>query len=252
MWASVLASVLLLAQFGETPQEIASKAGRVGIEVTRRSGNIVVSDVTAGSSAEKMGLKVGDQVLRVDVENVVGKGQSAAAATLRGVYLSKVTLTVLPRGQMLPRTLEVARDVRLYDVSHTATASTDDLKTRDTAEDGDAAPVISVQIADYTHVSGTGPEEKVHRAFARSPADVATCVGALADVLPEKLDTLTATFTIKTAGIVTVRTDPPSGDLASCLGRKSGEWKVPKPGRKEPTVVKMTWTITRTSPAAAK
>ena len=41
---------------------------------------------------------------------------------------------------------------------------------------------------------------------------------------------------------ITVRTEPPSGDLASCLGRKATEWSLPKPGRKDPPVVfRATW-----------
>ncbi|HVO29706.1 MAG TPA: PDZ domain-containing protein [bacterium] len=244
MWAPLVAALLVFAQFGETPQEIASKAGRVGIQLNKTGGNIVVSEVSAGSSAESAGLKVGDQILRIDVENVMGKSQSSASADLRGVYLSNVTLTVLPRGSMLPRTVEVKRDVRLYDVSHTATVDSDDLKGKPPEIEDTGKPVITATVSDFSRTSGNGPEDKVRAAFGHSPADVATCVGATADVLPNNIDRIGATFTIKNNGTTAVKTDPPSGDLSSCLGRKSANWKIPKPG-KDPTVVQVYWTIQR-------
>jgi hypothetical protein len=241
--ASLLAGVLLLAQFGQSPQEIASKAGRVGIEVTKSGGNIVVSGVSSGSSAEAAGLKVGDQVLRIDVDNAQARSQSAAAAALRGIYLSQVTLTVLPRGSMLPRTVEVKRDVRLYDVAHSATADSSDFADHKPDTPVEAKPVITAKLTDFSKTSGSGAEDKLRASFEKSPADVATCIGALADVLPNNLDRVGATFTVK-KDTVTVKTDPPSGDLSSCLGKRSVSWKIPKPG-KEPTVVQVYWQISR-------
>ena len=245
MLASLFAGVLLLAQFGQTPQEIASTAGRVGIDVTRAGGNIVVSAVTPGSSAEAIGLKVGDQVLRIDVDNTQAKSQSAASAALRGVYLSSVTLTVLPRGSMLPRTIDVKRDVRLYDVAHSATADSSDFAERKPEIASSAKPVITAKVTDFQKTGGAVSEEKLRAAFDRSPSDVATCIGALDEVLPNGLDRIGATFTFKKEGSVAVRTDPPSGDLSSCLGRSAARWKVPKAG-KEPTVVQIFWQITST------
>ena len=242
--SSLLAvGVVLFAQFGESPQEIASKAGRVGIEVSKSGGNIVVSGVSPGSSAEAEGLKVGDQVLRIDVDNAQARTQSAAAAALRGIYLSQVSLTVLPRGSMIPRTIEVKRDVRLYDVSHSATVDSSDFAEKKPDVATEARPVITAKVTDFKKTSGSGAEDKLRAAFDRSPADVATCMGALADVLPDNLERVGATFTVKKDS-VSVKTDPPSGDLSSCLGKRSASWKVPKPG-KDPTVVQVYWQITR-------
>lgn len=240
----VTAAILVFAQFGQTPQEIASKAGRVGIEVTKTGGNIVVSGVIAGSSAETNGLKIGDQILRIDVDNTQARSASAAAAALRGVYLSNVTLTVLPRGSMLPRTVDVKRDQRLYDVAHSATVDSSDFKEKNPEPETHARAVITAKLTDFQKQAGAGSEEKLRDAFERSPADVATCMGALADVLPNNLDRVGATFTVKKEGSVSVKTDPPSGDLSSCLGRRSTNWKIPKPG-KEPTVVQVYWSISR-------
>src|SRR3954468_9026071 len=226
--ASVLAGIVLLAQFGQSPQEIASKAGRVGIEVTKSGGNIVVSGVSSGSSAEAAGLKVGDQVLRIDVNTPRGASQPAAASALRGIYLSQVTLTVLPRGSMLPRTVEVKRDVRLYDVAHSATADSSDFAEPKPDTPVEAKPVITAKLTDFSKTAGSGAEDKLRAAFEKSPPDVATCMGALADVLPNNLDRVGATFTIKKDS-VSVKTDPPSGDLSSCLGKRSINWKIPKP-----------------------
>ena len=48
--------------------------------------------------------------------------------------------------------------------------------------------------------------------FGEATPDVGTCVGALADLLPNDLSTLGATFTFRREGSISVRTEPPSAD----------------------------------------
>jgi hypothetical protein len=240
----LLAGLVILAQLNQTPGEMVAKAGRVGIEVKKISGSIVVQAVSNGSSAETVGLKVGDQVLRIDIENTSSSSQSDASAALRGVFNSGVTLTVLPRGSMMPRTVDVKRDVRLYDVGNQATIDTNDFARKPPESETQARKVIAAQLLDLKKTGGTVPEDALREPFTRASADVATCVGALDELLPADLATLGATFTSRHDGTISVKTDPPSGDLASCLGRRSTSWKIPKPG-KDPTVVEVHWTITR-------
>src|SRR5690349_4464492 len=104
MTGPMLFALLLLAQLNPSPNDVVRDAGRVGLEVDKRGGALVITSVDAGCSAEKAGVKVGDQLLRVDLEATASMSASAVNGDLRGVFGSKVKLVLLPRAAMLPRT----------------------------------------------------------------------------------------------------------------------------------------------------
>lgn len=237
----LLAGPVLLGQLGESPNEVVARAGRVGISLDRRAGALVIDAVEPGSSAEQAGLKVGDQVLRIDLDNTGRFSTSEAAAALRGVLGSRSTLTVLPRAQMVPRRVDVLRDVRVY-LAHEPSARLDAgeldgaLRRAGQAVGPDVArPRYDASLVSATAAGAPAPEA-IATPLGRSGPDVATCIGALHDVLPEGFPAeFGASFTVRRETI-SVRTDPPSGDLASCLGRKAARWGLPAPGRKDPPV----------------
>ena len=239
-----LAALVFLAQIGQTPNDYARDAARIGATIGKREGAIVISAVEDGSSAQKSGLKIGDQLLRIDMDDATSMSQSAADAALRGMIGSHVRLTVLPRGGMVPRTVEVERDVRVYLPDAGPMTIGGDPSSAADAADIHRKPVITVVVDDVQVTSGPDAIE-LKPIFERGAPDVATCVGAAADFLPKDLATLSATMTFARAGTISVRTDPPSGDLSSCLGRKAAGWKTPKPDKKTPTIVKITWSISR-------
>ena len=247
--SSLLALPLLFAQFNETPNETVSKAGRVGITVDRRGDVLVVSAVDAGSAAETAGLKIGDQVLRIDLDDTASYSNSDAAAALRGAHGSRVTLTVLPRAAMMPRRLDVVRDVRVY-LAHDGSSKMDAAEVKEAiasiARDDAAAPrVHTATLGSVTQPGANLTREDVRAALQASGPDVATCLGALRDVLPAGFPAeFAADFTVKKDAIG-VRTEPPSGDLASCLGKQAARWKLPRPKKKEgPITFRATWSWT--------
>lgn len=237
--AALLAVPLMFAQLGPDPNEVVSRAGRVGISLDRRGDVLVINGVEAGSSAETAGLKIGDQVLRIDLDNAERLSVSEAGALLRGALGTRTTLTVLPRAAMVPKRIDVLRDVRLY------LANEDN---RFTAA-GNATPIpdatpsrrLDASFVEATH-DGKPARAEIASALAASGLDVATCLGALKDVLPAGFPAeFAANIAVKREAI-SVRTEPPSGDLASCLGRKAATWNLPKPGKKDPPVeFRATW-----------
>jgi len=232
----VLLALVLLAQLGETPGEMAKKAGRVGVSIEKRNGVLVVDKVDAESDAAKQGINVGDQVLRIDFENTTGMGESNAQGRLRGLIGSTVQLTILPRASMTPKTLTIARDVQAYpgSVGSSTSASAEAAKRS----------VIEAKIESVEITGGSADEEEIRDAFARGVSDVATCVTAVGEMLPNGITEIGANLTFRKEGSVSIRTDPPSADLASCIGRRTTDWKMPKAGA-EPTVVKVRWTLVR-------
>jgi hypothetical protein len=238
--SALLAALLLFAQLGETPNDYARDAARVGLAVDKRNGAIVVTAVDDGSSAAKLGIHVGDEILRIDLENAREMSESAAGGSLRGMVGTHVNLTLLPRGAMVPRTVSVERDVKVY-MPGGSQLTFDDAQSL-------TAPrthgTIDVKVTSFEVTSGPDADT-LQPLFGSGTPDVGTCVGALGELLPNDLATLGATFTFRREGSISVRTEPPSADLASCLGRRSVGWKIPKAG-KTPTVVKVTWSITRT------
>ena len=239
---SFVSAMVLLAQLGQSPSEYADRAGRVGMVIDKRNGALVVEEVTPKSSAEKEGIKIGDQILRIDLRNTQEMGQSESIGALRGIHGTRVQLTVLPRGAMVPRTVEVVRDVKIYGGADSGLVG--DVPDPTAREGLKKRQTLEAKLEDITVEHASKSLDDMRELFGRASPDIATCVGALRDVLPNDLAEIGATFTFRKDGTVSVRSEPPSADVASCFGRSSKLWKLPKAG-KEPMVVKARWTLQR-------
>lgn len=239
---AALAAVVLFAQLGQAPGDYADRAGRVGMVIDKRNGAIVVEEITPKSSAEKAGIQIGDQILRIDLDNTQDMGQSAAIGALRGIHGTRVSLTILPRGAMVPRTVEVVRDVKIYGGADSGIVG--DVVDPAMREGVKKRPTVEAKLEDITVEHSPKSLEEMRELFGRASPDVATCVGALRELLPNDLAGIGATFTFRKDGAVSVRSEPPSADVATCFGRATTKWKVPKPG-KEPIVVKARWSLIR-------
>ncbi|HTA20989.1 MAG TPA: PDZ domain-containing protein [Polyangia bacterium] len=68
--------------------------GWVGVFVTRRSGQIVVSAVSPWLPADRAGIEVGDQILAIDGRDTTGLGPRAVTFLLRGPVDAPVSLLV--------------------------------------------------------------------------------------------------------------------------------------------------------------
>lgn len=74
----------------------------IGIDVLKRSDEIVIRRVYQGTPAQEAGLKVGDRVLKVGGESVENRSAEEVEEAVSGQLGSMVQLTVLPAGASAP------------------------------------------------------------------------------------------------------------------------------------------------------
>jgi carboxyl-terminal processing protease len=91
----------------------------VGVSISEaRSGAIRVSDVQDGSVADRNGVQIGDQILRVNGVDVQGGSATAVAALIRGEIGKKVDLAIRRDAELIEVSLLTERvDLRTVDAS---------------------------------------------------------------------------------------------------------------------------------------
>lgn len=97
---------------GQRRSRMSGEAGTIGLRSKVSGGRFEVSEVQAGSAAEKAGLEAGDVVVAVDGKDVRGIGQGAIRFLMSGKPGTRVTLGVQSTGgepRNVPLTLEAYR-----------------------------------------------------------------------------------------------------------------------------------------------
>ena len=93
--------------------ELATRnSGWVGVFVTRRNGQLVLSAVSPWLPADEAGLEVGDQIAAIDGRDVTGLGPRAVTFLLRGPVGAPVTLSVRAHDDHDKRKLTLVRVLR--------------------------------------------------------------------------------------------------------------------------------------------
>ncbi|MHA6249839.1 S41 family peptidase [Pontibacter sp. CAU 1760] len=83
--------------------------GGIGAIIGSRNGKVVVQMPYENSPAQKAGLVIGDEILKVDGVNVVGKSTSDVSKLLKGQANTPIKLELRSFGQSKPRTIEITR-----------------------------------------------------------------------------------------------------------------------------------------------
>jgi len=84
--------------------------GGIGAEVQKIDNQMVISDCYAGSPAQIAGLKVGDLVLEVDGQSVVGKNAEDIRAFFNGNPKTQVELLIKRTGETAEREISITRE----------------------------------------------------------------------------------------------------------------------------------------------
>jgi carboxyl-terminal processing protease len=96
-------------QFKEFQQVTEGQFSGVGLGVTGVKRGLRVSEVFAGSPAQKAGIKRGDVIAAVDGRSIAGLDATLATGMIKGNPGTEVTLSVLPGGKPPPRKVTLER-----------------------------------------------------------------------------------------------------------------------------------------------
>ena len=83
--------------------------GGIGAVIGSRDGKVVVQMPYEDSPAQKAGLVIGDEILKVDGVNVTGKSTADVSKLLKGQANTPIRLEIRSYGQSKPRTVQLSR-----------------------------------------------------------------------------------------------------------------------------------------------
>ncbi len=104
---------------GEIDMLTTGKYGGIGVSIGTANGKIIITGVFDGYSAQRQGLRIGDQILKIDSSDVSKMKLNDISNMVRGEPGSQVTLTIKREGEEKPFTVVLVRtEVRLKSVSY--------------------------------------------------------------------------------------------------------------------------------------
>lgn len=98
------------AQNEDFKATLAGEFEGIGAELGMNDQKIVIVAPLDGSPALKAGLRAGDEIVKVDGENILGWNISQAVEKIRGPKGSKVLLTVVPKAGGEAKDISITRD----------------------------------------------------------------------------------------------------------------------------------------------
>ena len=97
--------------FKEMQTETSGKFGGLGIEVGMEAGVVKVISPMDNSPAERVGVKAGDYIVKIDGTQVQGKTLSQAVDLMRGTVGSELEITVRRRGVKKSIIFKITREI---------------------------------------------------------------------------------------------------------------------------------------------
>lgn len=90
-------------------QDLNGNFGGVGMEIGIRNSQVVVIAPLKGNPAEAVGLKAGDQILKVDDKSTSGMNVDSAVKLIRGEVGTEVILSIFREGWKAPKDFKITR-----------------------------------------------------------------------------------------------------------------------------------------------
>ncbi len=104
---------------GEIDLLTTGKYGGIGVSIGTANGKVIITGVIDGYSAQRQGLRIGDQILKIDTTDVSAIKLDQISNMVRGEPGTQVTLTVKREGDEQPFQVVLVRsEIRLKAVSY--------------------------------------------------------------------------------------------------------------------------------------
>jgi carboxyl-terminal processing protease len=91
-------------------QELEGAFYGIGAEIGRKNGWLVIIAPLPDTPAARAGLRAGDKILAVDGQDVAELSVTEAVYLIRGAKNTKVTLTIIPKGEATAKDVSMARE----------------------------------------------------------------------------------------------------------------------------------------------
>lgn len=99
------------ADLEDESQQLRGNFGGIGVQFSMPNDTVNVMALVHGGPSERVGILPGDRIIKADTTNLVGKEDVEVMKNLKGEIGTKVTLTIVRRGNDKPLTFEVVRDI---------------------------------------------------------------------------------------------------------------------------------------------
>lgn len=104
---------------GEIDLLTTGKYGGVGVSIGTNSGKVIITGVLDGYSAQRQGLRIGDEILKINGTDITSTKLDKISEMVRGEPGSQVTLTVKREGEERPFDVVLVRsEIRVKSVSY--------------------------------------------------------------------------------------------------------------------------------------
>ncbi|WP_442867877.1 MULTISPECIES: S41 family peptidase [unclassified Campylobacter] len=97
--------------YNDTKVQTQGEFGGLGIQVGMKDGALTIISPIEGTPADKKGLKANDVILRIDGNATLGITIDEAVSKMRGKPKTKITLTIVRKGESKPFDVEIVRDI---------------------------------------------------------------------------------------------------------------------------------------------